>query len=178
MMGRGVSALVAYGVGADGKRQLLAMTIGAQESEESWADLLQQLVERGLSGVRLVIADGHAGLWSAVRHHLPEAQHQRCTVHPYRNVQAKVPRRLRGRVARAVVALLHAPSLAEAKKRKRAFEAGLGQQVPEAVACLDATFSLATTSRVTRPRSRCGAFAWTFRIRCTVHRWCSASGRW
>ncbi len=57
-----VSALVAYGIASDGKRRLLAVTIGAQESTESWTELLQQLLERGLSGVRLVIADGHAGL--------------------------------------------------------------------------------------------------------------------
>jgi transposase-like protein len=139
-----VSALVAYGIGLDGKRQLLAVTIGAQESEESWADLLQQLLERGLSGVRLVIADGHAGLWKAVRGLLPEAQHQRCTVHLLRNVQAKAPQRLRARVAREVVGVLHAPSLAEAKRRRRAFEQGLGREVPEAATCLEDSFSNAT----------------------------------
>ena len=52
-----VSALVAYGVGLDGHRQLLAITIGAEESEASWSELLAQLNERGLSGVQLVIAD-------------------------------------------------------------------------------------------------------------------------
>ena len=140
-----VAALVAYGIGPDGKRQLLAVTIGAQESTESWADLLQQLVDRGLSGVRLVIADGHAGLWKAVRRVLPEASHQRCTVHLIRNIGAKGPKRLQARLAREAVKILHAPSLAEAKKRKLAFEKGLGRQVPEAVECLKETFSLATT---------------------------------
>lgn len=140
-----VSVLVAYGIGRDGKRQLLAVTVGAHESEESWTDLLQQLLERGLSGVRLVIGDGHAGLWKAVRGLLPEVKHQRCTVHLIRNVQAKAPQRLRARVARETVGILHAPSLAEAKKRKLAFEQGLGREVPEAAACLDATFSKATT---------------------------------
>ena len=99
---------------------------------------------RGLSGLRLVIADGHAGLWKAVRQVLPEARHQRCTVHLMRNVQAKAPQRLRARVAREVVRVLHAPSLAEAKKKKRAFEQGLGRELPEAATCLDKSFSLAT----------------------------------
>lgn len=71
-----VAALVAYGVGMDGRRQLLAVTIGAQESEASWADLLRKLNERGLAGVKLVIADDHAGLKAAVRTHLPEAKVQ------------------------------------------------------------------------------------------------------
>ena len=140
-----VAALVAYGIASDEKRRLLAVTIGAQESTESWSDLLQQLVERGLSGVRLVIADGHAGLWKAVRLMLPEADHQRCTVHLIRNIAAKGPKRLRSRLAREAVKILHAPSLKEAKKRKLDFEKGLGRQVPEAVECLNATFSKATT---------------------------------
>jgi len=71
---------VAYGIGLDGKRQLLAVTVGAEESEDSWSELLAQLVERGLFGVQLVVADAHAGLAKAVRHHLPEAPLQRCTV--------------------------------------------------------------------------------------------------
>ena len=139
-----VSALVAYGVGADGKRQLLAVTIGVSESEESWTDLLQQLLARGLHGVRLVISDAHLGLKAAVRRLLPELPHQRCTVHLTRNIIAKTPQRLRGRVAREAVRILHAPSLAEAKKRKVAFDEGLGAQVPEARGCLDAGFAAAT----------------------------------
>ena len=139
-----VSALVAYGIDGEGKRRLLAITIGVQESEESWAELLRQLVDRGLSGVRLVISDAHAGLAGAVRRWLPEAEHQRCTVHLTRNVVAKVPQRLRKRVAREVVRILHAPSLSEARKRKAAFEGGLGAHVPEAAQCLAEGFSAAT----------------------------------
>ena len=139
-----VAALVAYGVGADGKRQLLAVTIGASESEDSWADLLQQLLARGLHGVRLVISDAHPGLKAAVRRLLPEVPHQRCTVHLTRNITAKAPQRLRGRIAREAVRILHAPSLADAKKRKAEFDLGLGAEVPEAKECLDAGFAAAT----------------------------------
>ena len=57
-----VSALVAYAVGPDGHRRLLGITLGPEESENSWSELLEQLLERGLSGVQLVIADEHAGL--------------------------------------------------------------------------------------------------------------------
>ena len=74
-----VSALMAYAVGPTGHRRLLGITIGAEESEDSWAELLAQLVERGLSGVALVITDEHAGLAAAVRRFLPEARRQRCT---------------------------------------------------------------------------------------------------
>ena len=84
-----VSALVAYAVDPDGHRRLLAITLGPEESEDSWSELLEQLLERGLSGVELVIADEHAGLAAALRRFLPEVRRQRCTVHLQRNVLAR-----------------------------------------------------------------------------------------
>jgi len=139
-----VSALVAYGIGLDGHRRLLAITIGAEESEASWSDLLAQLNERGLSGVRLVTADAHAGLAQAVRRHLPEAPLQRCCVHLQRNVVAKAPQKLRARLAKAVWQVFLAPSKAEARKRMAELAAGLGRQVPESMACLESGFEAAT----------------------------------
>jgi putative transposase len=139
-----VSALVAYGVGPDGHRRLLGVHIGAQESEASWAGLLGELVARGLSGVRLVIADDHAGLRAAARKALPEARLQRCTVHLMRNVLSNVPRRHQRRLARELVAVLHADNLDIATKRLRGFRDRFAGQFAEAVACLERGFADAT----------------------------------
>lgn len=139
-----VSALVAYGVDFSGHRRLLGVTIGAEESEESWSELLSQLCDRGLSGVQLVIADEHRGLRNAVRKMLPEARQQRCTVHLERNVLAKVPRRLRGRVAKQLRHVFAAESVDAVKERVAVLEAGLGAQIPEAIACLKAAVPSAT----------------------------------
>lgn len=139
-----VSALVAYAVGPDGRRKLLGITIGPEESEASWAELLTQLLKRGLSGVKLVIADEHAGLGAAVRRFLPEVRRQRCTVHLQRNVLAKVPRRLRKRVAREIAAVFKAPGLAEAKKRLAETKARWTKELPEAMTVLDRGFGAAT----------------------------------
>lgn len=140
-----VSALVAYAVGEDGHRHLLGVSLGVEESEASWSELLDQLVDRGLTGVQLVIADEHAGLAAAVRKWLPEAERQRCTVHLQRNVLAKVPHRLRKRVAREVAALFQAPSAAEARRQLEQLTARWHGQLPEAMACLTAGFATATT---------------------------------
>ena len=139
-----VSALVAYAVGPDGHRHLLGITIGTEESEASWSELLMQLLERGLSGVQLVIADEHAGLAAAVRRFLPEVSRQRCTVHLQRNVLAKVPHRLRKRVAREVATVFKAPGLAEAKKCLAVIRARWSKELPEAVAVLERGFPAAT----------------------------------
>ena len=139
-----VSALVAYAVDPDGHRRLLAITLGPEESEDSWSELLEQLLERGLSGVELVIADKHAGLAAAVRRFLPEVRRQRCTVHLQRNVLAKVPHRLRKRVAREVAAVFRAPGLAKAKKRLAEITARWHNELPEAMRVLERGFTAAT----------------------------------
>lgn len=140
-----VSALVAYGVGLDGHRQLLGIHIGAQEAEASWTELLAELVARGLSGVQLIIRDEHAGLIAAARKVLPEARQQRCTVHLMRNVFSHVPQRHQKRLAGQLVAVLHADSLDVAKRKLRSFRLQFAKQFPEAVACLDRGFADATT---------------------------------
>lgn len=139
-----VSALVAYGVGPDGHRRLLGVHIGAQESEASWAGLLAELIKRGLSGVRLVIADDHAGLRAAARKALPEAGQQRCTVHLLRNVLSNVPRRHQRRLAREIVAVLHAENLDAARKAMKRFRDRFASQFSEAVDCLENGFEAAT----------------------------------
>jgi transposase-like protein len=139
-----VSALVAYGVDTTGHRRLLGVSIGAEESEQSWSELLGQLCERGLGGVQLVIADEHRGLANAVRRLLPEARRQRCIVHLERNVLAKVPHRLRPRVAKQLRSIFDAPGLSQAKQKLTDFASGLGRQIPEALRCLEQGFSAAT----------------------------------
>ena len=139
-----MSALVAYAVDSDGHRRLLAITLGPEESEDSWSELLEQLLERGLSDVELVIADEHAGLAAAVRRFLPEVRRQRCTVHLQRNVLAKVPHRLRKRVAREVAAVFRAPGLAEAKKRLAEITTRWQEELPEAMKVLERGFTAAT----------------------------------
>ena len=121
------------------------MTLGAEESEASWSELLRQLTDRGLSGAQLVIADDHAGLAAAVRRWLPEARRQRCVVHLERNVLTQAPHRLRGRLAREVAEVFRATSLADAKARLGRFATRWRGQLPEAVRCFEAGFAAATT---------------------------------
>ncbi len=140
-----VSALIAYAVGPEGHRHLLGVALGAEESEASCSALLQELVDRGLTGVRLVIADEHAGLAAAVRRWLPEVKRQRCTVHLQRNVLVKAPQRLRKRLAREVGGLFTASSLADARTQLTRVTARWCEHLPEAMACLTTGFAAAAT---------------------------------
>jgi putative transposase len=87
-----VQMLVAYGVRADGTRQLIAFLRSKGESQEAWEGFLEDLYRRGLEGkkLQLIITDGCPGLAAAIQTVYPEAKHQRCWVHKMRNILEKV----------------------------------------------------------------------------------------
>ena len=90
-----VLLLVAYGVRANGQRQLLAFVRARAESQAAWEGFLWDLQQRGLTGrqLQLVLSDGATGLAAALETVYPRARHQRCWVHKMRNLRDGVRRR-------------------------------------------------------------------------------------
>ena len=86
-----VSVLVAIGVDADGRREVIGVAEGMKEDKAGWEQFIRSMIERGLKGVRLVVGDRCAGLVATVDSMLPKARYQRCMVHFMRNVLSKVP---------------------------------------------------------------------------------------
>jgi transposase-like protein len=86
------AVVVATGVTADGRREILGLDVGDSEDEVFWRAFLQGLKKRGLGGVKLVISDQHYGLVAALRRAFQGAGHQRCRVHFIRNLLAHVPK--------------------------------------------------------------------------------------
>ena len=66
-----MAVVVATGITADGAREVLGLDVGDSEDEVFWRGFLKSLRQRGLSGVRLVISDQHAGLGAALRRSCP-----------------------------------------------------------------------------------------------------------
>ncbi len=82
--------MIATGVSADGRREVLGCDVGDSENEPFWTEFLRSLRDRGLGGVQLVISDAHRGLTNAIAAVLHGAGWQRCRVHFMRNALAKV----------------------------------------------------------------------------------------
>ncbi|MER2625569.1 MAG: IS256 family transposase [Accumulibacter sp.] len=95
------AAIIAVGVNTDGRREVLGVATGPSEAEVFWKGFLRSLADRGLRGVRLVIADDHKGLRAAAAK-VFHATQQRCRVHWMRNALAHAGPKQRP----AVVALL------------------------------------------------------------------------
>jgi transposase-like protein len=87
-----MAVVIATGITATGEREVLGLDVGDSEDEVFWRGFHKSLRQRGLSGVRLVISDQHAGLVAALRRSFQGASHQRCRVHFARNLLALVPK--------------------------------------------------------------------------------------
>ena len=101
--------VVAVGVAADGRREVLGFDVGDTENEAFWTAFLRSLKDRGLDGVQLVISDAHTGLKKAIATVLQGTSWQRCRVHFMRNVLAVVPKGTQEMVASIIRTIFAQP---------------------------------------------------------------------
>ncbi len=107
----------------DGRKVVLAVDSGYRESTESWAALLRDLKARGLRAPRLVIADGHLGIWGAVATVFPEIAEQRCWNHRIVNVLDTLPQKLQSEGRARLTQIPYAETREEAERQRDVFQA-------------------------------------------------------
>ena len=87
---KSMALYTSIGVNSNGIRQILSMDIYSSEDEMDWNNFFFKLQERGLTGVKLVISDGHKGIMKAVRESFPESLWQYCHFHFIKNLRKTV----------------------------------------------------------------------------------------
>ena len=130
--------LVVIGAFADGHKEILAVTPGFRESAESWTAVLRSLKARGLIAPQLVIADGHLGIWAALRAVWPAAAEQRCWNHKIVNVLDKFPKTRQAEARALLTGIPYAATRAEAEGQRDVFAQRYRRWYPQAVAILEA----------------------------------------
>jgi len=130
--------LCAYGITAQGKRELIDFMIVKAEGEDTWKTFLLSLYRRGLTGeqLRLVATDGQKGAAKAIAYVWPRAAHQRCWVHKLRNLSNRLKRSQQSCVAEARD-IYEANNRTEALKAFRQWKLKWLKTAPEAVACIE-----------------------------------------
>ena len=154
------AVIVAVAVNEDGKREVLGVATGPSEAETFWTDFLRSLADRGLRGVKLVIADDHKGLRAAARR-VFNATHQRCRVHWMRNALAHAPAKQRTAVAAMLKTIFAQESKAEAEAqwdtvadalREKQDKLGTFMDASRATAPFRCAKSRTSLARLRRPR--------------------------
>jgi len=125
------AVVIAIGVAADGKREVLGFDVGDSEDGAFWTAFLRTLRARGLAGVQLVISDAHEGLKAAIEAVFLGATWQRCRVHWSRNLLTHIPNGSSAMVAAAVRTIFAQPTAAEVEAQCDTIGHMLVRQIPK-----------------------------------------------
>jgi transposase-like protein len=137
---RSVAVLWVVGVREDGYREHLGVWSAATESELTWSRVCEDLLRRGLRGVRLIVSDEHAGLRHALTRAFPGVAHQRCQVHYLRNLysQCASPGRFES-IHTALREAWDSATLEQAQQRIQSLNDSLQSVSPKLAAWLEET---------------------------------------
>lgn len=138
--------LVVLAALSNGQKIILAVVPGHRESTASWSAVLRDLKARGVRTPRLVIGDGHLGIWAGLRNVYPDVEEQRCWNHKSLNVLDKLPKRAQSEAKALLCQIPYAPTCREAERRKEQFVRWCEQRGHmEAATCLERDWDRLTT---------------------------------
>ena len=130
--------LVLMGATAEGKKELIAISDGYRESDQSWKELLLDCKARGLTiEPSLAIGDGALGFWKAMRQVWDTTKEQRCWVHKMANILDKLPKGVQPKAKAALHEIYGAETKAEAEKAFDLFVKTYQAKYPKATECLE-----------------------------------------
>ena len=84
---------IAIGINEEGKREIIGLKLSDTESLSTWNNFFKYLINRGLTGLKMVISDAHKGLVAAIKESFLNVSWQRCQVHFIRNILDKTPKK-------------------------------------------------------------------------------------
>jgi len=130
--------LVIMGATQEGKKELVALEDGYRESEQSWKEILLDLMNRGLKNwPKVAVGDGAMGFWAALRKVCPDTREQRCWMHKTGNILNKLPKSLQGKAKSQIQQIWMAESKANAEKAFNHFLKAYEAKYPKATECLE-----------------------------------------
>jgi len=129
--------MIAYGIGMDGKREVLAIEPFYSESNESWRAFFKKLKQRGVKKCALVISDAHQGIQHGVKTEFTGTSWQRCKVHFMRNILAYVSPKSKALFADRLKQIWLQKTYKDAKKQTKIFIEEYESLYPEAIQCLE-----------------------------------------
>ena len=125
---RKLAAYVILGINTEGKKEVLTIQVGDNESSKYWLSVLNELKNRGVRDILVICADGLTGIKEAIGAAFPKTEYQRCIVHQVRNTLKYVPDKDRKAFATDLKTIYHA---SDEKKALVALEHVTGKWTPK-----------------------------------------------
>ena len=111
-----LAAYVILGLTCEGRKDVLTISVGDNESSKYWLSVLNELKNRGVKDIMVICADGLSGIKEAIAAAFPNTEYQRCIVHQVRNTLKYVPDKDRKAFATDLKTLYHAPTEEKARE--------------------------------------------------------------
>lgn len=103
-----LAAYVILGISTEGRKDVLSISVGDNESSKYWLSVLNELKNRGVKDILVICADGLTGIKEAIQTAFPDTEYQRCIVHMVRNTLKYVPDKDRKIFAKDLKTIYHA----------------------------------------------------------------------
>ena len=113
---RKLAAYVILGINHEGKKEVLTIQVGENESSKYWLTVLNELKNRGVKDILIVCVDGLTGIKEAINAAFPKTEYQRCIVHQVRNTLKYVPDKDRKAFATDLKTIYHASDESKARE--------------------------------------------------------------
>jgi transposase-like protein len=135
--GQKTPVLALFGITPEGKREVIAITIGQSESKDAWGNLLDDIKSRGVKQVDLWVTDGNQTMIDAINQRFPDSQRQRCVKHKLENILAHVPDKQHHAVGKEFMTIFYQKNREKAEQQAIAFREKYRAAYPEAIACMN-----------------------------------------
>ena len=130
---RKLAAYVILGINCEGRKEVLTIQIGENESSKFWLSVLNELKNRGVRDILILCADGLTGIKEAIAAAYPNTEYQRCLVHQVRNTLKYVSDKDRKAFAADLKTIYNAPTEAAGREALDAVTAEWREKYPRAM---------------------------------------------
>ncbi len=134
---RKLAAYVILGINLEGRKEVLTIEVGDNESSKYWLSVLNNLKNRGVHDIMIICADGLTGIKEAISTAYPNTEYQRCIVHQVRNTLKYVSDKDRKPFATDLKTIYQAASEQKALEAKERVKAKWEDKYPRAMKSWD-----------------------------------------
>ena len=125
-----LASYVVLGINEDGRKEVLSIVIGENESSKFWLSVLNSLKNRGVQDILILCSDGLTGIKDAIAAAFPKAEQQRCIVHMVRNTMKYVANKDMKSLAKDLKTIYTAPDESTAMTRLESVTEKWSEQYP------------------------------------------------
>ena len=121
------------GISCEGKKDVLTIEIGENESAKYWLSVLNSLKNRGVKDILIICADGLTGIREAIQTAFPQTEYQRCIVHQVRNTLKYVADKDRKAFANDLKTIYNAPTEEQGRANRDRVSEKWSEKYPNAM---------------------------------------------